>query len=479
MGNPAQQLRRVLPGVLLAASAAVQMAAVWRTQGVIWPDEIHQSVEQAHRLVFGYGFIPWEFHNGARSWVWPGLLAIVIRAIDLSGWDTPRMPLLAARLTAVVFSLFALAGAMRLAATEGGRRAAIATGLILASWPLWMIYGSRCASEIASAPLIVAVVLLTSGPASVGRHVTAGVLGALACFLRYQNGLVLAVVLGLAVRRDGVRATRWILAGAVPTLLWGGLLDTLTWGRPFHSLLTYLRFNLFNPAAAGYGVQPPWFYAETLWTSTGPFLLILIIGMAGAARHVPSWGVIGAAYVALHTIVGHKETRFLLPVLPLLAALAGTGLTRLDQRARPHLPPWGLWALLAVGAATMGLRTSQLTMGDLGYRHARDESPWRLNESYNRLLWAAAERPDLCGIGLIGTQPVWTGGYSYLHRDVPFLNARVLAISRGEAANYVIAPAAVRLPEYEPVGEHGALRLLRREGRCAPPPAEHSVRFGY
>jgi GPI mannosyltransferase 3 len=39
------------------------------------PDEIFQSLEQAHRVVFGYGIVPWEFREGARSWLLPGLLA--------------------------------------------------------------------------------------------------------------------------------------------------------------------------------------------------------------------------------------------------------------------------------------------------------------------------------------------------------------------------------------------------------------------
>src|SRR6185369_14224273 len=53
-------------------------ACVWAIvaeHGVVWPDEVYQSLEQAHRLVFGFGFLPWEFDVGARSWVFPGLLA--------------------------------------------------------------------------------------------------------------------------------------------------------------------------------------------------------------------------------------------------------------------------------------------------------------------------------------------------------------------------------------------------------------------
>ena len=43
-----------------------------------WPDEIFQSVEQAHRLVFGNGLIPWEYRDGLRSYIFPGLLSVFV-----------------------------------------------------------------------------------------------------------------------------------------------------------------------------------------------------------------------------------------------------------------------------------------------------------------------------------------------------------------------------------------------------------------
>ena len=40
-----------------------------------WGDEIFQTVEPAHRLVFGYGLVPWEFQLGMRFWLLPGTIA--------------------------------------------------------------------------------------------------------------------------------------------------------------------------------------------------------------------------------------------------------------------------------------------------------------------------------------------------------------------------------------------------------------------
>ena len=63
--------------LVLPLAVCVRLWVAWTDQGIIWPDEIYQSLEPAHHLAFGYGFTAWEFVDGARSWVFPGLLAAV------------------------------------------------------------------------------------------------------------------------------------------------------------------------------------------------------------------------------------------------------------------------------------------------------------------------------------------------------------------------------------------------------------------
>jgi hypothetical protein len=66
-------------GAVLAGALAIRFLVATVSPTVIWPDEIFQSLEQAHRLVWGFGLVPWEFRVGARSWLLPGFLAAVMR----------------------------------------------------------------------------------------------------------------------------------------------------------------------------------------------------------------------------------------------------------------------------------------------------------------------------------------------------------------------------------------------------------------
>src|SRR3954447_8881518 len=49
----------------LALGATLRVYLALTDDGLYWPDEIYQSLEPAHRLVFGYGLVAWEFIDGA------------------------------------------------------------------------------------------------------------------------------------------------------------------------------------------------------------------------------------------------------------------------------------------------------------------------------------------------------------------------------------------------------------------------------
>src|SRR5687768_14446058 len=103
--------RRAAPLALVLLLAVGFGARAWLSvvdDGIYWPDEIHASLEPAHRLVHGYGLISWEYGVGARSWALPGLLAGVLWMADAAGLDDPREYLLLVRF---LMSALALASA--------------------------------------------------------------------------------------------------------------------------------------------------------------------------------------------------------------------------------------------------------------------------------------------------------------------------------------------------------------------------------
>jgi GPI mannosyltransferase 3 len=66
---------------VLALAFLLRLIHVFVLPSIHHPDEVFQSVEQAHRLVYGTGIVPWEFVYGIRSWLLPGLIAAVLWAV--------------------------------------------------------------------------------------------------------------------------------------------------------------------------------------------------------------------------------------------------------------------------------------------------------------------------------------------------------------------------------------------------------------
>ena len=118
--------------------------------------------------------------------------------------------------------------------------------------------------------------------------------------------------------------------------------------------------------AGGYPSGPPWQYLLTLlWMFIPPFSLVAIAAMVRGGRRLPLYGLPALAFVVGHSLIANKQERFLLPVLPVLAMLAGAGFA--DVRAwfarRGWSPAYrGLWAW-AVGVNALLLMVSVFTYG--------------------------------------------------------------------------------------------------------------------
>lgn len=470
--SPQTRLFRRATWLVLLGAALLRLWLALSDQSIYWPDELYQSLEQAHRLTFGSGLIPWEFRDGARNWILPGLLAGLWQVAALLGVSSSLTLVALARGAVLLGSVLAIALAARLAERLASARAGLVTALLLAVLPVSVVFGYRTLSESVSAPLVVlsTLWLIERSPR---RAVWAGLVITLATLLRYQNALFGVVsLLGLLQQRRQREALLFAGAGAAALLAGSGVLDWLSWGRPFHSLLAYVDFNLLRGGASTFGVEPFWYYAHSLWTSSGPTLLVLaVLAVLGGLR-APVVGLAVLLDVLVHSLIPHKELRFLVPAVPLLGTLVGLGADRwFPGRAPARL----IWGLAAAGAAlSLGLQLPALTYRELGQyldTPRGNRRIWSADEEPNLLLASVGQRPDLCGVGVLGLRPAFTGAYTYLHRSVPLFYGRETCGAE-VGLNYLMVPYHLRdqlLPAgYREVDSRGWLGLFRREGGCEP-----------
>lgn len=461
-GDADRNLGRKILLLALLSGALLRLGPAMRIGGIYWPDETMKSLEQAHRVVFGYGFVPWEFVNGVSHWTWPGVLAGLLKLAALVGLDEPSEYLRVVQGALALCGVATIYGCHRLARVHGASTLTASAGAVLFALAAPAVYfAHRALTETASTLPVVLGLAMTLAPRASRRQVVVGSsLLALSVLLRLQNGLFPMIVLGvLAIRRQR-RAT--LEAGAVLAVgaFLFGLIDLLTWDSWFDSALEYVRFNLIEGRASEFGKADFFFYGRVLVSSVGlPGAVVLLVLPLLALRRAPGLVLGAAAYLLVHSVVPHKEGRFLLPLLPVLCALAAIGLHELGRLAGQRAVRLG--AGLVVASAVVSLSgLPQLTIGDLGQLGGGASAHGR-NDSVNRLLLVAHDREDLCGLRIEDAHVVFTGGYAYLHRPVPIYNDD--AGVRGEGVfNYLIAwKDGGHLPPGELVARDGIFVLVR------------------
>ena len=73
-------------------------------------DEIPEHLEQAHRLVFGYGIVPWGYHYGARNWLAIMPAATTLKLFQLMGLGHPDYYVPAVKILNATLSMAVPAG---------------------------------------------------------------------------------------------------------------------------------------------------------------------------------------------------------------------------------------------------------------------------------------------------------------------------------------------------------------------------------
>lgn len=418
--------RRHPLALLLLLAAALRVGVTWGAS-VHHPDELFQYLEQAHRLVFGYGYVPWEYRDGMRSWLVPWLLA---GPMWLGGALAPGTTayVLLPRLTVALATSGVVWGAWSLG-DRVSRAHALLAGFVAAIWFDQVYFASHTLTEtIAVAAAVPGVALLYVSPRRrgpslgeadrlpprLGYHLRgstelawAGFLLAFAALARFHYAPALAVVVAWRCRLDQ-RAWRLVIAGALPILALSALVDWTMGMTPYSWVYANYRRNVLENAAATYGVSGPFFYFKQLrewWgLALGPIAFLAVFG----AQRYPQLLLAAMLTVALHMTIGHKELRFVLLAMTLLVILAALGTATLVAMAERHRAAWlaaafGGWALVSLLLAFHG---------EMRFR-------WAEGSPALSAAAIAGRDPKLCGLAAYDLRYWQSGGWTFLHRDVP------------------------------------------------------------
>ena len=152
------------------------------------------------------------------------------------------------------------------------------------------------------------------------RGLAGGFLMGLSFYFRFQMGFA---ILGyslwmLIIQRVGIhKLSQWFvgLLLAFAASVWS---DHWFYQEWVCTPCNYFTANILDHKAAGFGVSPWWYYVKLfLWKGIPPISLILLLwfllGCCLQTKHAMTWIIV--PFIIGHSMVGHKELRFMFPML--------------------------------------------------------------------------------------------------------------------------------------------------------------------
>jgi len=321
----------------------IRLASVFLVRTFFVPDEYWQSLEVGHKLVFGYGFLTWEWVKGVRSYLYPLLLAGIYKVLALVQLDTVELLVYAPRIFQAALSAFADYRFYRWT-----NRSKWGMFLIISSW-FWFYTASRTLTNTLEAALT--TIALSYFPWRHYEEQTTFLFPAvLAAFVRPTAAVPWIPLFLHHIKKSKHSPMELIVKRYLPiTLMVGGAvtaIDSFFYGKLIFTPYEFFKVNVVDGVGEFYGSHPWYWYLTVglptvLGIGTLPFLLSAVQTIQNYKKSEYETRLVLLASVAItltvYSVLPHKEFRFLLQILPICLYISHDFLKNWSKRASPIL----------------------------------------------------------------------------------------------------------------------------------------------
>ncbi|KAG2203600.1 hypothetical protein INT47_011694 [Mucor saturninus] len=393
------------------------------------PDEYWQGQEVAHHMVFGYGYLTWEWREKIRSFAHPMTLGLIYKLIQMAGLEHTQLLVAAPRYFQATLAAWADMCTFTLAKKIFGN--SIALPMLFTTLCSWFNFLMAARTLSNSMEMVFTIVALNYWPLPgvvnfgerswLKRYRISLVLASIACVMRPTNGLIW-LFLGLDLIRAAKNNRIKVIFNAGITcsliLLANAVLDTRLYNTSwdFDQLIftpfLFFKVNVVNNISLFYGVHTwHWYLSQGIPVIFTTFLPLLAYGSwciyndktvyprCKSLLYLSLWVII------IYSLLPHKEFRFLFPLVPILLMVAAFGLQRTGTRWRKRILCFlvltqmplalylSLWHQRGVMDVMLWLRTQP--MKSLGVLMPCHSTPWASVLHQDLPMWFLTCEPPL------------------------------------------------------------------------------------
>jgi phosphatidylinositol glycan class B len=291
--------------------------------GFLHPDEQYYTLDFAfHTLGILEILDTWELNTKIRPWTLPYFISAILYPFTLIGIKNPFTLALIARVFSGVLGFYTLiqfTNSLKRFFNE--ERFELFKSLSLLFWPFIFMSVRTSSDNWATCFFILgAVKILEREKIEVKSLLFGGLMMGLSFSLRHQTGF-LSLPFGLWLlftKRVSIQSWFLHLSSMILLGVLVGLgLDSIGYGHFTLTPVNYLKENLIKDKISTFGVMPWWGYFTLSFKSLTIFALPLILGTTFyCKKYLNSWAAwVFFPFFIFHSLIGHKELRFIYPVL--------------------------------------------------------------------------------------------------------------------------------------------------------------------
>lgn len=309
-------------------SMVLTILAAFFATGYHHPDEYMQIIEFANSKLGGISpnELPWEYHETMRPWLQPGLFYSLTNLMHALGVESPFLIWSLFRLmhgllgwvSMLMLAIYCQKYCLANKVSEKSMALIIGACAFLFYLP-WIFTRASSESLCASLFLISALIVLNSNEESFKKYLFSGLLAGVSFLARYQAGFfIMGFIFWLYfVRKANSRLLLNYFLGGCVAMIVGVLIDTWGYGHTAFSAYNYFYQNIVLNKAAQWGVKPFWYYlvlAQNHGMPLHTLILTFAFGFSVFKFYKNPFVWIAVPFIFIHSIVGHKEMRFLFPL---------------------------------------------------------------------------------------------------------------------------------------------------------------------
>jgi len=407
--------------LIIAAGAVARIITALISDNINHPDEIFQVLEQAHRVVFGYGIIPWEYRLAARSWLVPGIMTIFLYPFKILGLDNPAIYIPGIKIIMSLISLSVILSAYYIGKKLASHRAGLWAAFFCAVWYEVIYFSIRPLSEVWAATFFMAAIALSLNAASRRVLIMAGFLAAVR--LNYIPAAAALIVM-ISIKMDPAGRKNY-LAGVAAGIIFVGLFETITLGAPFISYINFYHYDksFFMTGSVGSAFSIEYFM-YLAYASLFLYWLIIAGGFA-TWKENRLLMVIVVVLLISHILIPAKEHqidyRHIYVIIPVLMVVAGVITDKIITGLKYFRPLYALFAISFLALSSAGSMAALPFQNKIYHDKTfavYDQNIFQKNGRLRAYLYLH-DMGNVHSVYDNAGEWFYGGGYYYLHRNVP------------------------------------------------------------